>query len=174
MITCPHCGADNIEGVDVCAQCENSLTDLSMPQPASALEKGLLKDRIEVLKPRPPLAVSPETTIGEVLTRMASDRVGCAAIVDNENRLLGLFTERDALMRVNVDVAKLRDKPVSTVMTKNPETLRARNKIAFAIQRMNVGGFRHIPILDDDQKLVGVISVRGILAYLTERHAAKL
>jgi CBS domain-containing protein len=38
---------------------------------------------------------------------------------------------------------------------------------------MNVGGFRHIPILDDDEKLVGVISIRGILAYLTERHTAK-
>jgi CBS domain-containing protein len=38
---------------------------------------------------------------------------------------------------------------------------------------MNVGGFRHIPILDDDDKLVGIISVRGILAYLTQRHLAK-
>jgi CBS domain-containing protein len=43
----------------------------------------------------------------------------------------------------------------------------------YAIHRMNVGGFRHIPILDDEDKLVGVISIRGILAYLTERQLAK-
>ena len=173
MITCPHCGAENMEGVDLCDQCQNSLTDLSVPQPATALEKGLLKDRIEVLRPRPPLTVSPETPIGEVLKRMVSDRMGCAAVIDADRRLLGIFTERDALMRLNVDVARLRDKPISSVMTPNPETLRARNKIAFALQRMNVGGFRHIPILDDEEKFVGVISVRGILAYLTERNSAK-
>jgi CBS domain-containing protein len=63
-------------------------------------------------------------------------------------------------------------KPVSSLMTKNPATLRARDKIVFALHRMNVGGFRHIPILDDEEKLVGVISVRGILAYLTERRLA--
>lgn len=170
---CPFCGAENIEGSDLCDQCQHSLTDMSIPYPATAVEKGLLKDRIEVLQPRPPLAISPETPIGEVLQRMVAERVGCAAIVDGQSRLIGLFTERDALLRLNVDAARLASKPVSSVMTKNPATLRARDKIAFALHRMNVGGFRHVPILDDDEKLVGIISVRGILRYLTDRNSAK-
>jgi CBS domain-containing protein len=170
---CPFCGAENIEGSDLCDQCQHSLTDMSIPYPASAVEKGLVKDRIEILQPRPPLTVAPGTPVGEVLKRMVAEGIGCAAVVDGQRRLLGLFTERDALLRLNVDAARLAGKPVSEVMTKNPATLRARDKIAFALQRMNVGGFRHIPILDDDEKLVGVISVRGILAYLTERHAAQ-
>jgi CBS domain-containing protein len=58
-------------------------------------------------------------------------------------------------------------------MTVNPATLRARDKIAFALHRMNVGGFRHIPILDDDDRLIGVISIRDILRYLTDRRAAR-
>jgi CBS domain-containing protein len=103
---------------------------------------------------------------------MVAERVGCAAVTDLEGRLLGIFTERDALMRLNVDAARMADKPVSSVMTANPATLRAEDKIAFALHRMNVGGYRHIPILDDDDRLVGVISIRGILAYLTERHLA--
>ena len=173
MINCPFCGAENMEGSDLCDQCQHSLTDMSLPHPASAVEKGLLKDRIEVLQPRPPLTVAPETPVGDVLKRMVAEGIGCAAIVDGERRLLGLFTERDALLRMNVDAAKMAVKPVSSLMTKNPATLRARDKIAFALQRMNVGGFRHIPILDDDEKLVGVISVRGILQYLTDRRAAK-
>jgi CBS domain-containing protein len=173
MILCPACGAENIEGSDECDQCQASLTDLSLPQAVTALEKGLLKDRIEVLKPRPPLVVRPDTPIGEVLKRMIADRLGCAVVTDENRRLLGIFTERDALMRLNIDAARMANKPVSSVMTTNPATLRARDKIVYALHRMNVGGFRHIPILDDDERLVGVISIRGILAYLTERHLAK-
>jgi CBS domain-containing protein len=173
MILCPACGSENLDGSDLCDQCQHSLTDLSRPQASSAVERGLMKDRIEVLQPRPPLAVRPETPVGEVLKRMIAERMGCAVVTDESRRLLGIFTERDALMRLNVDAAKLAHKPISSLMTVNPATLRARDKIAYALHRMNVGGFRHIPILDDDEKLVGVISIRGILAYLTERHTAK-
>jgi CBS domain-containing protein len=104
---------------------------------------------------------------------MVADRMGCAVVIDEDKKLLGIFTERDALLRLNVDAARMAHKPVSSVMTANPATLKARDKIAFAIHRMNVGGFRHIPILDDADRLVGVISIRGILAYLTERQLAK-
>lgn len=173
MIICPACGSENIEGSDECDQCQFSLTELSLPQAVTALEKGLLHDRIEVLKPRPPLAVRPDAPIGEVLKQMVADRLGCAVVTDENQRLLGIFTERDALLRLNVDAARMAHKPVSSVMTPAPATLKARDKIVFAIHRMNVGGFRHIPILDDDEKLVGVISIRGILSYLTERQLAK-
>jgi len=174
LINCPLCGAENMEGADECEQCQHSLTELSKPQPVSAVEKGLLRDRIEVLRPREPLRVGPNEPIGEVLKKMVAERMGCAVVTDANNSLLGIFTERDALMRLNVDAGKMVDKPVSSVMTENPATLRARDKIAFALQRMNVGGFRHIPILDDNEKLVGVISIRGILAYLTERLTSKV
>jgi CBS domain-containing protein len=173
MLLCPACGAENIEGSDECVECQASLTELSIPQAVTALEKGLLKDRIEVLKPRPPLMVRAETPIGEVLRQMVEQRLGCAVIVDDDRRLLGIFTERDALLRLNVDAAKHANKPISSVMTANPATLRSRDKIAYALHRMNVGGFRHIPILDDEEKLHGVISIRGILAYLTDRNLAK-
>jgi CBS domain-containing protein len=173
MILCPACGSENLDGADECEQCQLPLADMSVPYASTAVERGLLKDRIEVLHPRPPITVGPNTPVGEVLKKMVAERMGCAAIVDDNRRLLGLFTERDALMRVNVDAAKMADKPISSVMTANPATLRARDKIAYALHRMNVGGFRHIPILDDQDKLVGIISVRGIMAYLTERHLAK-
>jgi CBS domain-containing protein len=173
MIICPACGGENLDGADVCDQCQLPLTDMSMPQASTAVERGLLKDRIEILRPRPPLTVGPNTPVGEVLKQMVDQRMGCAAVIDENRRLLGIFTERDALMRLNVDAARMATKPVSSVMTANPATLRARDKIAYALHRMNVGGFRHVPILDDDQRLVGVISVRGILRYLTERQLAK-
>src|SRR5688572_7271033 len=65
MILCPACGSENLDGADECDQCQFSLTDLSLPHASTALEHGLMKDRIEVLKPRPPLTVSPDTPVGE-------------------------------------------------------------------------------------------------------------
>ena len=172
MILCPYCGAENIEGSDLCDQCQNSLMDLSLRPLSSDVERGLFRDRIAVLKPRKPFSVGPDAPVGEVLKTMVDRGIGCMVVVEG-GRLLGLFSERDALMRVNVDAVRMASRPVSEVMTVNPATLRSRDKIAYALHRMNVGGFRHIPILDDDDKLVGVISIRDILRYLTERHAAR-
>jgi CBS domain-containing protein len=172
MILCPYCDAENIEGADLCAECQLPLTDLSLKAPASEVERGLLRDRIESLRPKMPLSVGPDVTIGEALRTMLARGIGCMMIVEGD-RLLGLFSERDAMMRLNVDAARLADRPISEVMTVNPATLRSRDKIAFALHRMNVGGFRHIPILDEDDRLVGVISIRDILRYLTDRRAAR-
>jgi CBS domain-containing protein len=172
MILCPYCDAENIEGADVCDECQLSLTDLSLRPPATDVERGLLRDRIASLKPNPPLAVGPSEPIGKVLRTMIDRGVGCIVVTEG-GRLLGIFSERDALMRLNVDAAKMATRPVSEVMTVNPATLRTRDKIAFALHRMNVGGFRHVPILDEEDRLVGVISIRDILKYLTARRAVQ-
>ena len=57
-------------------------------------------------------------------------------------------------------------------MTTNPESLDRSAKVAFAVQRMDLGGFRHVPIVDEEKRLTGVISVRDILHYLTEKMSA--
>ena len=77
-------------------------------------------------------------------------------------------TERDALMRLGADVATYTEEPIESLMVPDPVTLNARDRIAFALHKMHVGGYRHIPILSEE-KLVGVISIRDILNYLTER-----
>lgn len=169
---CPYCGADVIEGADVCDECQHSLTDMSAPEPTSEVEAGLLRDQVTVLNPHKPLIVSPTATVSDVLNKMVAESIGCMVVAEG-GRMVGVFTERDALMRVNVDAAKMADKPISTVMTPNPATLRADDKIALALHRMNVGGYRHLPILDGEE-LVGVISIRDILRYLTERRVASV
>ncbi len=79
---------------------------------------------------------------------------------------MGVFSERDALMKLNIDSATLADRPVREFMTLGPETLQTSDKIAFAIHRMDLGGYRHIPILDHGA-IIGIISIRDILDYLT-------
>jgi len=167
MLICPYCQAENIEGADECAECSQPLTDMGVRVPASSVEADLMRDRIERLWPKTPSTVSPHTTVGEVLQKMVGETIGCVMVVD-QGQLVGIFSERDALMKLNVDAAKFKDRPILQFMTPRPVTLETNDKIAFALHKMNLGGYRHVPILFDG-KLAGVISIRDILRYLTER-----
>lgn len=170
MTICPYCHAENIEGADQCIECHQPLVDLSVRVPTTSVEADLLRDRIERLWPKSPSAVSPSTTVAQVLQKMVDERIGCVMIVDG-GRLVGIFTERDALMKLNIDAARSLHLPIAQFMTPDPVTLETNDKIAFALQKMNVGGYRHVPILFHG-RLVGVISIRDILRYLAERIAA--
>jgi CBS domain-containing protein len=171
MSTCPYCEADNIEGVDVCEQCGQSLSDLYLPAPTNVVARSLVKDRIRVLKPKQPVSVSPNTPVRDVLRLLVDKSIGCV-IVTEEGKAVGIFSERDALIKLNTQATKLGDHPVSEFMTSHPQTLDAAAKIAFAVKHMDLGGYRHLPITDEDGNLSGIISVRDILRYLTENMTA--
>ena len=113
------------------------------------------------------VAVRPGTTIGEAARIMKEYRVGCV-LVEKEGKLLGIFTERDILIKLvgtGYDPAKVQ---VDGVMTRDPETLTPDDPIAFAMQRMSVGGFRHVPLVDPNGRPVGILSVKDIVDYLAE------
>ena len=167
MILCPYCRSENIEGADECAECGQPLNDTHLMPPHSEVERSLLRDRVSVLSSKEPITVAPTTPVGEVLRFMIERRIGCVIVADG-NQPVGIFSERDALRKINTDAAQLATRPVREFMTPNPQTLVADAKVAFAVQRMDVGGFRHLPIIDEGGELVGIISARDILRYLTD------
>lgn len=168
MIDCPYCGSENIPGSDDCQECGQPLNDAEMQAPASEVEQNLLADHINVLKLKQPCVVSPNATVGDVIQQMADNRIGCVMVVEDD-KPVGIFSERDALLKLNADAANHVDRPISDFMTENPQTLEHSAKIVFAVQRMDVGGYRHVPIVSDNGQLEGIISVRTILNYLTEQ-----
>ena len=165
MLVCPDCGYENIDGDEWCAKCEQSLVEMPGPRPSSEVERRILYDSIRRLVPREPLVVSPETPVGEVVQRLVERNIGCAVVVC-DRQVVGIFTERDALVKLNAQAARLRDRPVSEFMTRSVETLDLDDRIAFALQKMDVGGYRHIPILHQG-RVMGIVSVRRILNYIT-------
>jgi CBS domain-containing protein len=165
MLVCPDCGYENIDGDEWCAKCEQPLVEMPGPRPSSEVERRILHDSIRRLVPREPLVVSPETPAGEVLRRLVERNIGCAVVV-SDRQVVGIFTERDALVKLNVESAALRDRPVSEFMTRSVETLELDDRIAFALQKMDVGGYRHIPIMHQG-RVMGIVSVRRILNYIT-------
>ena len=167
MIICPFCGSEVLEGADICDECQHSLTDMGIPQPGTAVERGLLKDRIRLLEPKSPYTVSPDTPVNVVLKSMMAESIGCVMVVQDD-QLIGIFSERDALMKLNAEVAQYAERPISKFMTPEPITLESKDRIAFALHKMHVGGYRHVPVMTEG-KLTGVISIRDILGYLTEK-----
>jgi CBS domain-containing protein len=167
-MNCPYCGADNLDGVDDCAECGQSLSDAHLTDPPTAVEQSLLADHLQVLDPQTPVVVSADTPVRDVLRAMVDGGTGCVVVADGD-RSVGIFSERDALMRLNTAASALGDRPVSEFMTAEPETLEPTAKVVFAVQRMDVGGYRHIPIIDEGGELAGIVSVRDILRYLTDK-----
>jgi CBS domain-containing protein len=111
------------------------------------------------------LCAAPEDSIRAVLRMLKEARTG-AVMICAGGRLSGVFTERDAL-RVLADGASL-DTPVSEAMVRNPVTLKRTDTVARAIGLMSAGGFRRLPIVDEQGQIQGVLKVSGILHYLVE------
>ena len=165
MACCPFRGFENIDGSDACDKCEQSLSSLTKPRPATEVERSIMKDLIGDLARREPLVVAPSAPLGEVLRRMADRNVGCAIVV-RDHRVAGIFTERDLLLRLNVEAAELIDRPIEEFMTCAVETLELDDRIAFALHKMDLGGYRHIPVLSEG-RVTGIISARHILRHIS-------
>jgi CBS domain-containing protein len=90
---------------------------------------------------------------------MREHHVGCVLVVDGD-RLAGILTERDLLLKMeNIGL----DEPVARLMTPDPETLQLDDPIVWALNRMSVGGYRHVPLVDPDGRPVGILSVKDIV-----------
>jgi signal-transduction protein with cAMP-binding, CBS, and nucleotidyltransferase domain len=167
FLVCPDCRHANIPGSELCEQCGQTLDPLHNPRQKNALERQIIADRISTLNPRTAVMVDASLPVREALNWLVSKGIGCLLIAE-AGQVIGIFTERDALQKINTDIEKLAQKPVSDFMTPAPIALQSSDRIAFALHRMDLGGYRHVPIIDENQS-AKVISVRDILRYMTQR-----
>src|SRR5918999_5323086 len=106
-------------------------------------------------------SIEPTTTVAEAATVMGERRIGSALVMDGD-RLLGIFTERDIVRALgqHFDAA---GHPVSEWMTADPITVPPDTPVRDALERMISGGFRHLPVVDEEA-VVGVVSMRDLSA----------
>lgn len=168
MNACPFCGHENIPGADECSHCQQPLVFLSKPQARTPLERSILKDRVSVLNPREPMLVHRDVPVAEALRRLVNWKIGSVLVVDGNEQLVGIFTERDALLRIGTTIDDAGQSAVSNFMTPAPMTINDTDPIALALQKMDLGGYRHLPVLRDG-RVIGVISVRDILEYCAQK-----
>jgi len=163
---CPHCGYDNLPGSEECSNCLMDLTQLDQPVPHTRIERSLMEDPVSVLQPKKPTTVRPTVSVRETMEIMLDCDIGALLVVGDDGKLLGIFSERDLLTKVAGLHESYGDLPVRQFMTANPETVTATDTLAFALQKMDVGGYRHLPVLTDGLP-AGVISVRDMLRHIT-------
>lgn len=170
-IKCPYCGYENIAGADHCHGCLHSLTYKDLPSPGKdKLQKLIMTERVaDFISKTPPILVRPETSVQEVIEKMqALPTKGCVLVCGNDGQLLGIASIRDILVKV-AGIVKDRSKhPVSKIMTPNPECLDKDAPLAYALHKMSIGRFRHVPVLDNG-KPIGVVSTRDIIEYLSTK-----
>lgn len=140
---------------------------------ASTLAASLRADRVSRLRLREVCGVKSGTPIEHVVRCMAEARTGSVLILDSQGLPIGIFTEHDYLNRI---VAAGHDVslPVDGVMTASPQMVGLHASVYEAVERMERGGFRHLPVLGDDGKPAGVLSVKAVMHYLVEYFPAKV
>ena len=102
-----------------------------------------------------------DTTVLDAAQLMKQRKVGAVMVVE-AGRLVGIFTERDALFRVVADGREAQHTQLSEVMTRSPQSLHPDKSFGEALHMMHAGGFRHVPVVEDG-KPVGMISARDAL-----------
>ncbi len=130
------------------------------------LPRNLKIESVSRLHPTPPRQVRLTETIAAAVALMRQEEVGCLLVV-NGPRVVGIFTERDLMRRVLAAQVSL-DRPVGDFMTPNPVCVHPKDPIGVAVRRMEEGGYRHLPVLDETGRAVGVLSVKRIVHYLAE------
>jgi CBS domain-containing protein len=127
---------------------------------------SLSTDPVTHAYPDSPLAVSGNATVGDVVQLMRAQKGSCVLVCDDDGKLAGIFTERDAMQWMAEAGAASTN--IREVMTSGPMKLSSKTSVGSAIETMSEGGYRHLPIVDDNDVPQGVVAVRGIVHYLVD------
>jgi CBS domain-containing protein len=163
---CPSCGHSNLPGSDECSRCMFDLASLDAPAGQDRVEESVMSDSIRALSPKPPVMISGGALLGDALQLMVDEEIGAVLITNDSHELIGILTERDFLTKVVGVIADFAHQPLLPVMTPNPETVAIDDTLAYALHKMDIGGYRHLPVLEDG-KPVGIISVRDVIRHIT-------
>ncbi len=146
---------------------QDPLENYDPPVIVDPIERALREQLVTAIQTQPYASISPETTVGAALKRLASEHISCL-LIEQDRRLVGVFSDRDFLSRVALEYEKLVDEPVQRVMTSNPVFVYETDSAAAALCVMAVSGFRHVPVVDLEQKPVGIISPQRVTQFLRE------
>ena len=135
---------------------------------------SVLDERLIVVSRRDPVTVLPGTSLGDCVAAIQRTGTGDSVFVTRpDGRLAGVLTERDIFGRIvggDVDLAM----PVESMMTTTWHHLHAEETVRDAIELMQTGRYRNVPLLDDEDHLLGVVRPQDILKFLAEAFPEEL
>ncbi|OJD11150.1 hypothetical protein AJ78_08019 [Emergomyces pasteurianus Ep9510] len=114
---------------------------------------------VMALKPSQALQIKPNTTVAEAAQLMAAKREDCVLVTDDDDRIAGIFTAKDLAFRVVGAGIRARDVTIAEIMTKNPLCARTDTSATDALDLMVRKGFRHLPVMDENQDISGILDI---------------
>jgi CBS domain-containing protein len=141
------------------------------PSRTRTFDARLLNEPLTLLPSRPPLTLPASATVKDAMQAMKRRHRGCVLVTSDgtvRSPLTGIFTERDVLLKIIDSGRNPATVPLGDVMTVDPESLPIDAKLAWALNMMSVGGFRHLPVTDDRGWPAFILSVRDIVEFLVE------
>lgn len=135
----------------------------------TAVQDRLTTTPIAALQPRVPITIGLHGSLAQATRQMNAHNIGCLLVTDAQDQLAGIFTERDVLIKVAGLVEDLSTATVAEFMTTAPITIKGEAPIAQALYLMSVHGFRHLPLVDEQQRPTGIISFRDVVHYLNQQ-----
>ena len=127
-------------------------------------------------KGRDVVTIEPNATLADAVKLLAEKRIGAAVILGADRRVVGILSERDIVRALAENGRNALDGPVSAAMTRKVSTCHERETISTIMERMTIGKFRHVPVIDRD-RLVGIVSIGDVVKYRlgeVERDSAAL
>ncbi|MSO89126.1 MAG: CBS domain-containing protein [Rhodospirillaceae bacterium] len=132
-----------------------------------AAQTEIFRKRVRDVMGTPPVACGPETTLAEVVALIARSGQSSVVVVDADRRSVGILTERDITRRVTFQHG--REMAVAAVMTRPVAVAKADDHLYRAIARMRRQQRRHMPVVDDRDRLVGTLDLTETLAATASR-----
>jgi CBS domain-containing protein len=126
------------------------------------------------MPPKPAVIANKNDTLDYVLNSLQSQKTGCVIIVDDQKNPIGIFTERDYILKVARHYSEYKDKSISEFMTKDPVVQTLDCTIAYALTLMSEGGFRNLPIVNEQNIPVGIIAVKDVVDFIVGNFMNKL
>ncbi len=144
---------------------KDPLENYDPPKYSDPLEKALIEESVAAIQATPFTTIAPDTPIRDAINNMVTQEIACL-MVEQDGKLVGVFSDRDLLKHVATDYENMKDRPVSDAMTVRPVFVRQDDSSALALNVVAVSGYRHVPVLDVNDKIVGIISPQRISAFL--------
>lgn len=144
---------------------QDPLENFEPRQYSDSLERALVEEELGAIRHEPFLEIPPTMPAHEAVRQLASHHIACLMVTE-KNKLVGLFSERDVLSKMMLEYDQFKDRPVSEVMTTDPIYVNETDSAVAALSVMALCGYRHVPVVDLNDNVVGIVSPQRVTEFL--------
>lgn len=146
---------------------QDPLENYDPPSYDDPLEQALADETVATLQTTPYAAVTPATSVAEALKKLVGDQIACL-LVEEDGKLVGVFSDRDVLDKVALEWDATKDRPVRDLMTSDPVYVYDTQPASAVLTVMAVSGYRHVPVVDVNRNVRGIVSPQRVTRFLRE------